>query len=353
MHDITEKFRNDISLYESFQIKLESLFRELLIQRNINFHKIEARVKDPKSLDNKISLKNEKYKDISDVTDLIGIRIITYFEDEVDKVAKIIEAEFVLDKENSIDKRVLETDKFGYKSLHYVLSLSTQRKALTEYKRFANIKFEVQIRSILQHAWAEIEHDIGYKGEFAIPDQLKRSFFRVAALLEVADIEFVNIKQAIAQYESTVNEVIQKHPEQVDLNISSLRSFISNNSLVKKIDEKLSKESGIRLNEQMADPSYDLDRLHFLGIRTIDDLTKALKTNEENILKFASEWLGKSTHRANDSFNAGISIFYLCYILVGQKGDKEFATQYFQKYFRKDNKEDGNKIVDIYNKIKS
>jgi len=77
--------------------------------------------------------------------------------------------------------------------LHYVASLISEREKLTEYKRFAGIKVEIQIRSTLQHAWAEIEHDIGYKGENSVPDSLKRNFSRVAALLEVADIELMQL----------------------------------------------------------------------------------------------------------------------------------------------------------------
>jgi putative GTP pyrophosphokinase len=132
MHILTDLFKKQQKSYEDFKVKLESLITELLIHGNINYHKLECRVKEVDKLDEKIIRKNEKYQSLDDITDLIGIRIITYFEDEVDKVAELINSEFTLDKENSIDKRKSESDRFGYKSLHYVVTLSNERKILTE-----------------------------------------------------------------------------------------------------------------------------------------------------------------------------------------------------------------------------
>ena len=83
----------------------------------------------------------------------------------VDKLAKVIERNFKIDTENSIDKRVMDPERFGYSSLHYIVEYTPERLKLIEYKYFTGIKFEIQIRSILQHAWAETEHDLGYKSK--------------------------------------------------------------------------------------------------------------------------------------------------------------------------------------------
>lgn len=84
--------------------------------------------------------------------------------------------------------------------MHYVVGMSLQRLSLCEYKMFRDLKCEIQIRSILQHAWAEIEHDIGYKNEIAIPKQMRRKFSRIAGLLEIADQEFVQIRSELEDY---------------------------------------------------------------------------------------------------------------------------------------------------------
>ncbi|OTO21211.1 hypothetical protein A5875_002583 [Enterococcus sp. 3H8_DIV0648] len=96
---------------------------------------IESRVKTRESLEKKIELK-EKYRSIEEITDICGIRIITYFSDDVDKIANMIKRDFELDEINSVDKR--ETDdptKFGYVSLHYIASLKADRLRLSEAHR--------------------------------------------------------------------------------------------------------------------------------------------------------------------------------------------------------------------------
>ncbi|WP_242785636.1 GTP pyrophosphokinase [Bacillus cereus] len=125
----------------------------------------------------KVEKGGNKYSTLNDITDISGIRVITYFSDDVDKVASMIQNEFEIDETNSVDKRtLLDPDRFGYLSLHYVIKLNTLRTSLVEYQRFKDLKAEVQIRSILQHAWAEIEHDLGYKSKNSIPRVVKRDF---------------------------------------------------------------------------------------------------------------------------------------------------------------------------------
>lgn len=349
-HKLTEDYKKNIEIYESCKSKTEGLIRELISQNGINYHKIEARIKDPNKLNEKIDRKNGKYSTLAEITDIVGIRIITYFEDEVDKIASIIESEFQIDKENSIDKRQIEADRFGYKSLHFVAALNDQRKRLTEYKRFKDIKIEIQIRSILQHAWAEIEHDIGYKGEYAIPDAFKRSFYRVAALLETADIEFVKIKEGLKQYEETIGDVIKKHPEDVEINAASLKSFILTNSTFANLQKQMSKH--IEFGEDLGLSDIYIEALHLLNITTIQQLETAIKTNQNRIIKFFIKWIGDE---GNDfKFTKGVPLYYLCNVLVGQKGDIDFANYYYKKLIHKyddtDNI-DGQIILDTFNDI--
>ena len=76
----------------------------------------------------------------------------------------------------------MEQARIGYASVHYIASLKGSRTSSPEYSRFQNIKFEVQIRSILQHTWAEIEHDLQYKSQESLPRELRRKFARLAGL---------------------------------------------------------------------------------------------------------------------------------------------------------------------------
>ena len=199
MSDILITYDERKDKFESYALTLKSLLTTLIRNEKISIHSLESRVKTKKSLEGKINKKG-KYKSIDDITDIVGIRIITHYADDVDKIAAIVEKEFTIDQENSIDKRTsIAPDKFGYLSLHYIVTLNSTRTNLKEYEVYKNIKAELQIRSILQHAWAEIEHDIGYKSATGLPNEIRRYFSRLAGLLEMADDEFIKIRKKISE----------------------------------------------------------------------------------------------------------------------------------------------------------
>jgi len=187
--------------YAGFTERLAELIPALLAENGVSVHSVNARVKSRSSFGGKVVREGKCYSSLEQITDLTGVRIITYFEQDVARVSEIVEREFTIDIENSTDKRkVLESDRFGYLSVHYVLSLGEARCAQAAYRRFAGLKAEVQIRSILQHSWAEIEHDLGYKSQSSVPDALRRRFARLAGLLELADEEFNKIRSDAAEY---------------------------------------------------------------------------------------------------------------------------------------------------------
>ena len=131
-------------LYQGLAERVSHLLNSL-IKEKVKPHQIQFRVKLRDSLANKLVRKNYKYKSLDEITDIIGFRIVTYYEDDIDLIEEIITKEFEIDKENSIDKRNLEVDKFGYRIAHYVAFLNKERLRLTEYKKYKDLKFEVQI----------------------------------------------------------------------------------------------------------------------------------------------------------------------------------------------------------------
>jgi ppGpp synthetase/RelA/SpoT-type nucleotidyltranferase len=182
-----------------FKVYIDSLIQTLLEIEGIQFHSVTSRIKSKTSVRQKLQ-RTDKKRELDDLTDVFGVRIITYIQGEVGEASKLIEREFTVDQRNSSDKRdLLDPDRFGYLSVHYVLQLSPERSALPENCAYKDIQFEVQIRSILQHAWAEIEHDTGYKSESEVPDVVRRRFSRLAGLLELADDEFLGIREELAR----------------------------------------------------------------------------------------------------------------------------------------------------------
>ena len=188
----------------------------------------------------------------------------------MDLVAEIIEREFLVIPEHSQDKRaLLDPDRFGYLSIHYVVKISEERKDLTEYKRFEDCLFEIQIRSILQHSWAEIEHDLGYKTEEEIPRDTRRQFSRLAGLLEIADDEFLDIRIDLTEYENTVAEKISTAPDTVLIDKASITTLIQENENIKALDTTIAEITNSKLTFNEYRGSSLARFLTYVGITTI------------------------------------------------------------------------------------
>ena len=173
-------------------VKLSEVVKEILERvfedTDIEIHTIDARAKTLESFSKKIhDGVNFKPKEMQD---LAGIRIICYIKSDEDKINHIIKKTFDIDNVRSRDKsKILGENLMGYQSVQYVAKFNSDRTKLGDFKKFEGIFFEIQVRTILQHAWAEIEHDRMYKN-VKLPRRLRRRFYLVSGILEVADNEF-------------------------------------------------------------------------------------------------------------------------------------------------------------------
>ncbi len=301
------------------------LIEEILTASNVKYHSVTPRVKSRESLRLK-ALSSTGYQSLSDATDICGVRIITYFADEVDKVAKIIEEEFGIDREHSIDKRnALDPDRFGYLSLHYVAKMSPNRLQLRENRGFTKCQVEIQIRSILQHSWAEIQHNLGYKTAQSVPRELQRRFSRLAGLLEIADDEFTAIREDFEKYEKKVRADIRTAPESVTVDIASLRAFVEGSNVVSELDEKIARIMRAKLTKVKVRDS-DLQQIAYVGFKTIGDIEQALAIRKDVVHRFAELWIDNQY----TDVARGISVFYLCYVVLAERGSLEDITNYLR-----------------------
>ncbi|WHX62765.1 GTP pyrophosphokinase [Peribacillus frigoritolerans] len=318
-------------LHEEFCSKVAGLLSDIVKQNGIVVNSIDSRVKEESSLAYKVENSEGKYKSLEDITDVSGIRIITYFSDDVDRIAERIQEEFIIDSFNSVDKRTkLDPDRFGYLSLHYVVSLNSQRTILPEYQRFEDLKVEIQIRSILQHAWAEIEHDLGYKNKNAVPKVVRRDFSRLAGILELADEEFIRIRENLDIYNSQIQSEIERTNANVLIDKISLNSLIeTRESIINEIDKEISEMASGRLGEvHERQLNVYVERLKYLGFNTLDEVLSSLEKYKNKIVKFAGIWItGERNY-----FTEGISLFYLAYILLADNEDMEAFKMYLKKF---------------------
>lgn len=267
---------------------------------------IEHRVKSEKSLEGKLYRKGDYYQKLTELTDLLGARVICYFADDVGKMGKLVEQQFSIDWDNSSDKRtLLKADAFGYLSLHYICSLRPEQGYPEHLTR---IRFEVQVRSTLQHAWAQLEHDLGYKTEFGVPETVLREFARLACLMEIADDEFIRAREHIRQYtEQTREKIINDHADDVRIDQVSLKEYMLRN---KRMRAFLAELAGIEDSEitEVDSESY-VRQLKWLGIETVGQLQKMLWQYREPALMLAKKTLGGS---GLDILSSNAALRFLC-----------------------------------------
>lgn len=213
--------------YQALVDSARSIISSLLDAEGIPYVSVQGRCKGIESFKDKIQRK--RYKDPKlEITDLAGLRVITLVESDIARVERVIRSAFDVVELNSIDKSVdLGSDKFGYRSVHLICGLGMGREALPEHIRLKGLRFEVQVRTSLQHAWAEIEHDRGYKLTGELPSHLKRKFALLAGLLELADSQFDQLTSDIDNYQNDVSKKATKGDLSIEINSSSVIELMS------------------------------------------------------------------------------------------------------------------------------
>ena len=283
--EIVEEYSVSRGSYEDCLNYVENTVKNIIKSQSINVHEIIGRVKTEESLSGKV--KRKDYSNLAEITDLCGIRIITYFSDDVDKIAELISQEFEIDVENTIDKRKSEDPtKFGYVSLHYVVSLKEENSSPILYSRFKNMKLELQIRTVMQHAWAEIEHDLGYKSKEDIPNQYRRQFARLAGLIELADDNFLQLKNNINNYEQEIKEKIPTSKKELPIDITTLKTYATEDrNYTKLLDEIKSWGMNIDFNIKSSFLSTLIQRAKKLDLKTIGDIAELFEKYKDIFLK--------------------------------------------------------------------
>ncbi len=170
-------------------------FAQLLPKQNIALAvPIEHRVKDWGSIADKIERKSLALEELTQLQDLIGLRLILLFRRDLEKTHRLISETFtVLSHEDTAER--LDVTQFGYQSFHYVIELPESWLTVPSFADFANLKAEIQTRTLAQHMWAAGSHKLQYKQEQSVPEPVRRSINRVSALLETVDLEFERVLQ--------------------------------------------------------------------------------------------------------------------------------------------------------------
>ena len=249
-------------IYHVFSEVLQSTLSEATRSMGVEAI-VQARTKEIASFAEKMIRKQEKYPDpVSQLTDLCGARVITSSTEQIGPICEFIRKHFIIDEANSEDVvHRLGASTFGYRSVHFTVSLKrgefeerlgelagahgpegSEARAAFEAgveKLYESrtpdaaaavpagpmFKAEIQVRSLLQHAWATFAHDQLYKSDFEVPLQMERDGNRVAAMLEEADEAFARTSRAVRRYSTYYGAYLS--PERREEEIERLTQVLS------------------------------------------------------------------------------------------------------------------------------
>lgn len=311
---LMQQYRELLPTLEQLSDEAYNILQNAIKEQGIYVTAIEHRVKTEKSLAGKVELKGAKYKTIDDITDLVGIRVITFYTDEVDKIAVIAKQLFDIDWKESVDKRHHQLDSFGYNSLHYICRLKS-----------GGPRFELQMRTALQHAWSTIEHDTGYKGEVKLPPEVKRQFSRLAGMLELIDDEFSRLRTVTTDYRRQVKNLVEDgRLDNLLLSVDTFRSFLEL-SPFERLNMRIA-----AVNQAEIYPVSMMSYLRVLesfGFETIGDVQRFIDENSDDAYHLALTQLAVTDLDIISSTTA-LQYLSLVYVLKHDGGHKELKALY-------------------------
>ncbi len=325
---ILSEYRDNLPLFEEAARKVYDVLKKTLDDAGLLVAALEYRVKSEDSLAGKLELKGGKYHSLKDITDVIGLRIITFYIDDVDKVASAVERHFDVDWENSVDKRkALEIDSFGYLSLHYVCKVPGM-----------DYKMEIQMRTILQHSWANMNHDTGYKSGVEVPKRYLRDLSRLAGMLELVDDEFSRIRAELTDYRRKVRALVASgRLEDVPLDGDTFRSYLEMRPF-DSLNKRIASVNQAEIQEVSLMPFLALFKT--MGCDTLGDVADIIKHYSEGAFQIATYQIGLTDL---DIVSSSIGPQDICIAFLLKQGSGSAGIKH--KFDTLNGKSEGNEVI--------
>ncbi len=225
--DFLDRYSGEVPYFERVAGQLQKFLQQTLSDANIHPHLVSTRVKTIDSMRGKL-LRKGYTNPKKQLTDRIGARVIVYYSNEVDRVATALRRNLEIREKDSADRRrTLGLREFGYRSYHLIGAVPPNLCAHPDFRDLKSQVFEIQIRSILEHVWAEIEHTVVYKSGAILPDGIKRRFASLAGVLELLEHEFGQTSnEAQSLVEAALQELQSAYSASIRLDVPRMLAFL-------------------------------------------------------------------------------------------------------------------------------
>ena len=265
----------NLGRHQSADTAIHGAVLSRLADDGLNYHHIQHRVKDLESLGRKLDRRSgdgtPRYANgLADIDDLIGVRIILFLESDIPAAMEALSGTF--EELEHVDKSAEQKTRgdFGYSGQHLVLQVPVDDPP-AGCEEHGGQRFEVQFRTILQHAWAEFEHEIRYKGTGPVPPEVNRAFTLASGLIELADREFDTINHVVALQRARGQARVAGVQSGDELSAAALRELL---------------EQELPENPRSRAEQYDwlVQALEANGVYSLAEATKLLRTADWPLL---------------------------------------------------------------------
>ncbi|WP_180232082.1 GTP pyrophosphokinase [Bacillus cereus] len=285
--EISEKeYGTHCEKYKDLGENLQSSLKILLKDADISFLDVNYRIKEYNSFLDKIVRKGYP-NPLNDNEDFCGMRVICFFPSDIEKIGEVINNEFIV--HHSEDKSDKEIDRFGYRSYHFVVSVKEEWLSVPSFRNLKGVKAEIQVRTILMHAWADIEHKLQYKKKEHIPKVIQRKFYQLSALFELADEQFETLRDKKEEvYKKSLTEDRTEFDTNQEMNADTLQAFLDLNCG----DRKKPEETTGDLLDELLKYNISFDDLESLLNRFSKEEIKKIEEEAKEFLRVSAneEW---------------------------------------------------------------
>ncbi|MBF0214433.1 MAG: hypothetical protein HQM00_12890 [Magnetococcales bacterium] len=365
--------------YQDFLDRTLTLIQEFIVPEGPKIHSIVGRIKEKESLVDKLNQPREPYAKLNDVPDIAGIRIITYFEEEVQVISEIIRREFnVFASPEQPKGQTVDPNRFGYTSTNLQVGLLDNRLELIEYRRFRGFLVELQIRSVLQHAWLEINKHLGFQTREHCPPHKQREYARITGLFELADLELNQIKpfahHAKKSLRSRENDfeandalpplpdlafetpgpapveeesaplaasapktpspkpgLLEKPPTTCLIRHDEMERFVLDNRLINTYDRKIADHYDTRLIFKTQSIVTLTEACCHLDIPGIAEAGELIRHNEKLIKPIARILFGDPASTKYEHISRGVTLLVVCCALAAKTGHTNTVFQFINR----------------------
>ena len=310
---ILQEYKDNLPRFREVEAQVRDSLKRTLADAGLLVAAIESRVKGYDSLAGKLELKGHKYNSLADLTDILGLRIITFYIDDVDKVASAVERLFTVDWDNTVDKRKIhDIDSFGYLSLHYICSIPG-----------FPYRFEIQMRTLLQHAWANMDHDTGYKSGVEIPKRYMRNMSRLAGMLELVDEEFSKIRIELTDYRRRVQALVRSgNLDEVPIDGDTFRSYLELGPF-NQLNKRIASMNQAEIQDVPLMPYLAVFK--GIGLKTLGDIATMIKDYSDGAYQIACYQIGLTDL---DIISSSIGPQNLCIAYILKNGGGKVGIKY-------------------------